>query len=77
VVIITSSVLLGDWTSEELELLVSAVKGYGEGGINWEIVAKQVKTRDAKHCYKKWYIECSIVHVTIFSTGCTACAGKN
>ncbi|XP_065916247.1 cyclin-D-binding Myb-like transcription factor 1 isoform X2 [Dysidea avara] len=43
----------GAWSNEELELLVSAVKEC-KGGINWEIVARKVKTRNAKHCYKKW-----------------------
>lgn len=34
---------------------MTAVKESNESGFSWELIAKQVKTRNAAQCLRKWY----------------------
>ena len=45
---------IGGWNEEEVERLITAVKEANESGFSWQLIAQQVKTRNAVQCLRKW-----------------------
>lgn len=50
---------VGGWNEEEVERLITAVKEANESGFSWQLIAQQVKTRNAVQCLRKWHHQMS------------------
>ena len=60
--------------------MITAVKEANESGFSWQLIAQQVKTRNAVQCLRKWYEGCgSIVlvnHVLRHQQACWKSTGE-
>jgi len=52
------------------------MKEASESGFSWELIAKQVKTRNGVQCLRKWCKEAWLDRMLIMTLGINTCAGR-